>query len=425
MALSNADRDLVDVLYKTAGYSADDLKPLLAYLKYDGAPSDLTTRSAAEAIAGHLRRMGSNDIATLFRGEGVGYATVVYEVGRKLKAKGVSKSATVPENEARIIEKIFSDTLDHLTEEERRLLFRSLNLDVKDLPLSSSAAVLIPILLKQFGGFATYRFALIASNFVARSLLGSGLTLATNAALTRVIAGLLGPVGWITSGAWLAIDLAGPAFRKTVPAVLYVAMLRLTLQNRLCVGVVGDGSAGKDTLIEKVFRIAARASPVAGSTAEVVRYDLSAGGDAFVINYPGFNDYRPSVNAATDEALHHTDVFLLVVDISRGISGTDVSILEKVRKLGKRTLVCLNKWDLPRSQKHRDELLETARDRLGLKEISGPAFDVAAEEADAVLCVLDPDPRLGEQATGGDEIAAWVKALLRDAGKNEALLKGF
>lgn len=422
MTTTQANRDLVDVLHKTAGYSPEDLKPLISFLKFEDAPSDLTTRSAAESIARYLRRMGSNDIATVFRGEGINYDEVVFEAGNKLKAKGLSKSATIQFNEARIVEKVFADTLEHLSEEERIILFRSINLDVKDLPLGASAAVLMPILLKQFGGFATYRFALIAANFVAKSLLGRGLSLATNAAITRVIGGMLGPVGWIASGAWLAVDLAGPAFRKTVPSVLYVAALRLTLQNRLCIGVVGDGATGKDTLIEKAFGIPTDASPVAGSTAEAVRYDLSTGGDAHVINYPGFNDYRASVNANTDEALHHTDIFLVVLDASRGISGTDVAILEKVRKLRKRTLVCLNKWDLPRSQKQRDLLLDTARQRLGLTMIAGPDSVIPAEDADALLCILDPDPRFGIPACGGDEIRTWVKARLREAGKSEELL---
>ncbi|HEV7442485.1 MAG TPA: hypothetical protein VGO18_07800, partial [Steroidobacteraceae bacterium] len=327
---------LVDVIHRTASYSVEDIQPLLKYLDLKPESRDLTSRDAAQEIADHLRNMGSNDIARLFRGgDGVAYEEVVRDVGEKLKAEGVSPSNAVTRNEELIIEKIFADTLNSMSEEEKRVLFRSMNLDVKDVPLASGSAVLMPILLRQFGGFATYRFAVIIANMVSRALLGTGLSFATNAVITRTVGTLLGPIGWIATGAWLAVDLAGPAFRKTVPAVLYVAALRLTLANRLSIGVVGDGSTGKDTLIEKVFGIPTTAHPVAGSTSEVVRYDLGGGGDAFVTNYPGFNDYRARVNASTDEALHYTDAFLLVMDATRGISGTDVALLAKVLALGR------------------------------------------------------------------------------------------
>ncbi len=37
----------------------------------------------------------------------------------------------------------------------------------------------------------------------------------------------LGPVMWALSGAWLALDLQGPAFRKTVPICLYLGIVAL------------------------------------------------------------------------------------------------------------------------------------------------------------------------------------------------------
>ncbi|WP_164962571.1 GTP-binding protein [Rubrivivax sp. JA1026] len=411
----------MDVIHRTASYSADDIQPLLKYLDHQPKTSDLGTRSAAEDISRYLRKMGSNDIATLLRGgEGVSYEEVVCDVGTKLKAQGVASSNTVGQNEELIIRKVFADTLDAMSEDEKRVLFRSLDLDVRDVPLAAGSAVLMPLLLRQFGGFATYRFAVIIANMVSRALLGSGLSLATNVVLTRTVGTLLGPIGWIATGAWLAIDLAGPAFRKTVPSVLYIAALRLTLENRISIGVVGDGSTGKDTLIQKVFGLPANADPVAGSTSEVIRYELGGGGDAFVSNYPGFNDYRARVNNSTDEALHHTDAFLLVMDATRGISGTDVELLRKVRAFGKPTLVCLNKVDALRSEKDCQALLQAARKRLEIKNVQGP--DVPAADAEMIVCTLDPLPALGISPRGREEIREWVRARLTAAGKNECLL---
>ncbi|MUU32146.1 hypothetical protein F7210_07185, partial [Helicobacter pylori] len=41
---------------------------------------------------------------------------------------------------------------------------------------------------------------------------------------------LTGPVGWIITGVWTAIDIAGPAYRVTIPACIVVTTLRLKAQ---------------------------------------------------------------------------------------------------------------------------------------------------------------------------------------------------
>jgi hypothetical protein len=111
-----------------------------------------------------------------------------------------------------------------MSEEERRELLRAMDLDPG---LAAGAAVpAVAVIAGELGGFATYQLAVIVANAVARALLGRGLSFAAGAALTRALGVVLGPVGWIASGAWLAIDLAGPAYRKTVPAVIQVAALR-------------------------------------------------------------------------------------------------------------------------------------------------------------------------------------------------------
>lgn len=38
---------------------------------------------------------------------------------------------------------------------------------------------------------------------------------------------VLGPIMWAISGAWLALDLQGPAYRKTVPICLYLGVVAL------------------------------------------------------------------------------------------------------------------------------------------------------------------------------------------------------
>ena len=76
------------------------------------------------------------------------------------------------------------------------------------------------------GGFKSYQLTLIIVNAVLKALIGRGLSLAGNAALTRTMAILTGPIGWVITGLWTAIDIAGAAYRVTIPAVIQVAALR-------------------------------------------------------------------------------------------------------------------------------------------------------------------------------------------------------
>jgi uncharacterized protein YaaW (UPF0174 family) len=52
------------------------------------------TRADAQKISHYLRKMGSNDIASLFRsGEGVKYEEIVCDVGEKLRLKESAKTS--------------------------------------------------------------------------------------------------------------------------------------------------------------------------------------------------------------------------------------------------------------------------------------------------------------------------------------------
>ncbi len=398
--------ELVDILQRSLA-NKDDVRPLLKYLGMDESVLDFALggeRTAAMKIATYTREMGSNDIARLFRGgEGVHYEEIVLDVGEKLKAN-VDKANSVEINEKQILLKMFEDALERMTDDEKRAIFRSMGMSEGDIPLGAIGAVFIQNLLREFGGFYIYQVTLIVANMVSRALLGAGLNFATNAAITRTVGALLGPIGWIATGFWLIIDLAGPAFRKTVPAVIHVALLRTILLNKITIGVVGDGSAGKDSLMKAVFGLDSKIDPIAGSTETAVSYPLNQRGNAIIVNYPGFNDVRKSVDKYTNDQLHHTDVFVMVVDINRGISGTDTKILEKIKSFGKPILICLNKVDLPRTQEDLAKLEQVAHARLHGYPLIKTAFD--------------PDPRLHQSVIGGQDVYDWIRYEILKEGKS-------
>ncbi|GAA8784687.1 hypothetical protein BTM142_04890 [Helicobacter pylori] len=49
-------------------------------------------------------------------------------------------------------------------------------------------------------------------------------------ALKKTLGILAGPIGWAITGALVSINLAGPAYRVTVPACVLIAALRLKLK---------------------------------------------------------------------------------------------------------------------------------------------------------------------------------------------------
>jgi uncharacterized protein YaaW (UPF0174 family) len=72
-----------------------------------------------------------------------------------------------------------------------------------------------------------YQASTLIASVVAKQLLGHGAGFVAGRFGTL----LLGPVGWVLAGIWTAVDVAGPAYRVTVPCTLHIAMLR---QKWLC-----------------------------------------------------------------------------------------------------------------------------------------------------------------------------------------------
>lgn len=411
--MSSKTLSLEEILERTIWMWPEDAQPIIKYLGMENVqlpakPQSASAKHVAHEMARYLCEMGSNDVARFLRGgQSVSYDEVVLDVGKKLKAE-VSKEASSAANEQAILSKVFADTVKNMTEEERRALLRTMNLQEQYVAGAGPLAVgLLQALASQYGGFAVYRLSVVAANVVSRALLGSGLSLATNAAITRGVGALLGPVGWIATGAWLAIDLAGPAFRKTVPAVVHIAFLRQMLMKRVTIGIVGDGSAGKDSMLKSVFGIdSGQIDPVAGSTTQAMVYVVDPAGAVQLINYPGFNDFRAEVNRNTDALLGHTDLFALVVDISRGVTDNDVQIYKKVSALGRPILLCANKVDLARKREDRSKLIQAVRTRLQATSLVETSFD--------------PDPRLHLKPEGIAAVRSWITDQLQQQRKETA-----
>lgn len=182
-----------------------------------------------ELICEELQLFGGNTIANMFRGHGLLYKETLCDVCDKLKVN-YNKSQNTQMIEQGLFMKILSDSLDKMSEEDLKNI--SSNLGLKTTKFTSQAVMgALQIAIKQ-SGFVAYRIALIVANAIAKAVLGRGLSLAANAGIARTIGIFAGPIGWIITGLWTVADIAGPAYRVTISAVIQVAFLRQVYLNK-------------------------------------------------------------------------------------------------------------------------------------------------------------------------------------------------
>ena len=179
-------------------------------------------------IAAELQCFGANSFMTIFRGgKGVLYKELLCDVCDKMDVNYNSK-ASVETIEMNLLMKVLTDSMANMSTEDLKEIVEDLNLKTTNItPEAITAAIQAGI---RFSGFLFYKIALIVANAVAKFILGRGLSLAANAALTRTIGIFAGPIGLIITGLWTALDIAGPAYRVTVPAVIQVAFLRAKMK---------------------------------------------------------------------------------------------------------------------------------------------------------------------------------------------------
>jgi uncharacterized protein YaaW (UPF0174 family) len=176
-------------------------------------------------IAAEIQCFGANTLVTVLRkGKGVTYREVLSDVCDKAGVK-YNKNETISEIEDSLLIKLLGDSLEKMSEADRNEFVKIIGItNLKAFtPTGLTAALQLAF---KAGGFQSYQITLMIANAVSRALLGRGLALAANATLVRTASLLTGPVGWVLTGGWTIADMAGPAFRVTLPSVIQVAVLR-------------------------------------------------------------------------------------------------------------------------------------------------------------------------------------------------------
>ena len=233
------DKDINPVLEIA---SDEDLETLVEYLKTKLSET-LTIHESykihepahseyADLIAKEIRDMGGNSFSNMFRGgTGPEYHEIVCDVASKIKAP-YNKEKNIEDIEDSILETILTKALDQMSEEDKQKLMNEMGGKGSFSKGGITTSALIAIF--RSGGFYSYQLTLIIANQIARLILGRGLMFATNTTLTKAVSVLTGPIGWAITGLWTAVDLAGPAYKVTIPCVIHIAMLRKKLNAFQC-----------------------------------------------------------------------------------------------------------------------------------------------------------------------------------------------
>lgn len=188
-------------------------------------------QSMWQEIAAELQRFGGNTFANIFRGGvGASYDSILRDVCKKMKVR-IPSCSSVEEIEVALLTKYCEETIGCMDIE----LLRKLSLEIGIKPQSYNKQVIaaaILLALRKGGRVLAPVIYYIGSN-ITRILIGRSVYFATAGVLGRAAAALTGPVGWALTAGWLAYDIASPAYRVTVPAVIQVACMRLKYNSHL------------------------------------------------------------------------------------------------------------------------------------------------------------------------------------------------
>lgn len=146
--------------------------------------------------------------------------------------------------------------------------------------------------------------------------------------------------------------------------------------NRLHIAFFGKRNAGKSSVVNAVTgQDLAIVSDVRGTTTDPVfkSMELLPLGPVVIIDTPGIDDEGPVGGIRVKKALgilNQTDVAVLVVDASAGISREDMELIERFKEKAIPYIIAYNKSDTaPMTPDGQNEIAVSAKDMTNIKEL--------------------------------------------------------
>jgi uncharacterized protein YaaW (UPF0174 family) len=188
-----------------------------------------------------IRYYGSADVAYAFRSifssssdGGISSLELIEDVCEKLKVT-LKQGGSVESRIERLVTAVVEKELLSKSPSELVDAFKKMGLGdadaklIKEHLIKNGKVAILPIIVEVLGP----KVALGIIETIIISLIAQIIGREAAKALVKEVMkrnpwlNALGPVMWALSGAWVAFDLQGPAFRKTVPICLYLGVVAL------------------------------------------------------------------------------------------------------------------------------------------------------------------------------------------------------
>ncbi len=231
---------MIDHLTSPFNVSADaELHVSLTQFSKTGSERD--KRKLVELLEKEIRYVGSADIAYFFRWmtnkePGVTIDEIINDICSKLGI-AVKKMGPVQPKLEKLVQAMVEKQFQQMTPEEQRQQLQLLGVspdaaeevisEIKKLgQVAIFSAIILPILGKELAAKLITSMTLnMITAFVGRE--AAAQTLKQLAVRFPWWAEVTGPFIWGITTGWLVVDLQGPAFRKTCPVILYLALINL------------------------------------------------------------------------------------------------------------------------------------------------------------------------------------------------------
>lgn len=242
-----ARHDELDQVLTNSLMEADDWDFLRGTMSDEDAAEIARPRCATNMNVYVRHSCYGHSVSNLFRDRySPDYGVIVRAVARKLKIK-LYEHQTVEDMEARILQEVIEAAKAKFIKEHGAEAWRDIEkeaqkelermasegkipqADILELKGMGPGGVMGAVIAGRLSGIAIYLWANKIFFAISRTLgLGIGVAVA-GPIIGRTLSILLGPTGWVLTGLWLVYDLGNTNWRKTVSAVVAVALLRRRL----------------------------------------------------------------------------------------------------------------------------------------------------------------------------------------------------
>ncbi len=216
-------QELKDLLYRT---SAEKLKGLADILE----ASDSTVNAIADKFCCQSQNLGEF-FWGVFSGKQPSYKEIVQQTARQL---GISyrNYETSSEIEVKIAQHVMETVWENMTPEQRQQMDAELKATAakydKGAELLSNVSIFGALTAAKLSGFGVYLLASTTLGAIT-GVIGITLPFVIYTSMSTMLAVVIGPVGWLGAGLFAFWNMTGPNYKKLVPAILYVCMLRAEL----------------------------------------------------------------------------------------------------------------------------------------------------------------------------------------------------